>query len=81
MSNSARRAARDWRWGTPALLLLIPFLLWPIGNIAWRSVAPEGGPFGAAIAAMAHDPYTGQRLASSRTASTASRSAPMTRRR
>lgn len=61
---------RDWTrrrttlpWALPALLLLAPFLLWPLGAMVWRAVTPEGsfslGPLGDVVG----DGYYWERLA------------------
>ncbi|HJM74942.1 MAG TPA: iron ABC transporter permease [Dehalococcoidia bacterium] len=61
---SFAHGARDgWRWAIPALLLLAPFLLWPLGSMLWRGVAPEGVTSGRAIAEVAGDRFYWGRLA------------------
>jgi len=61
---SFARGARDgWRWAIPALLLLAPFLLWPLGSMLWRGVAPDGVISGRAIAEVAGDRFYWGRLA------------------
>ena len=52
-----------WRWALPALLLLLPFLLWPLGSMLWRGVAPAGTPSLEAIGAVAGDRFYWERLA------------------
>ena len=47
----------------PVLLLLVPFLLWPLAAIVWRSLAPDGGLSGSAIADVAGDRFYWERLA------------------
>ena len=38
------RAPGGWALALPVLLLLAPFLLWPLGAVLWRSFAPEHAP-------------------------------------
>ena len=51
-----------WRWGLPALLLVAPFLLWPLGSMLWRGITPEGALSGSALADVAGDRYYWGRL-------------------
>jgi thiamine transport system permease protein len=59
----ARGARSGWRWAIPALLLVVPFLLWPLGSMLWRGVAPEGVISGSAIAEVTGDRFYWGRLA------------------
>ena len=59
----ARAVGGGWRWAIPALLLLGPFLLWPLGSMLWRGIAPEGTLSFDAIAAVAGDRFYWERLA------------------
>jgi thiamine transport system permease protein len=56
------RTGAGWAWGLPALLLLAPFLLWPLGSMLWRGLAPDGAPSAAALGQVAADPYYWGRL-------------------
>lgn len=60
---SARGGGRAWPWALPVLLPLGPLLLWPLGAILWRGLAPGGAPDAAAIAAVLGDGYYRERLA------------------
>lgn len=51
-----------WGWTAPAALLLVPFLLWPLGAMLWRGVTPEGALSGAAIADVVGDRFYWERL-------------------
>ncbi|MFN8585148.1 MAG: iron ABC transporter permease [Dehalococcoidia bacterium] len=50
MNASWTRRRTTWPWAIPALALLGPFLLWPLGAMVWRAVTPDGsfslGPLG-----------------------------------
>src|SRR5688572_3381949 len=37
-----RTTAADWRWALPTLLVLLPFLAWPLFAVVWRAATPEG---------------------------------------
>ena len=59
----ARGLARGgWALGLPVLLLLAPFLLWPLGVVLWRSFAPEGDLSGTAFADVLGDRFYWERL-------------------
>lgn len=30
----------SWRWGVPALALLLPLLIWPLAITTWTAIAP-----------------------------------------
>jgi thiamine transport system permease protein len=51
-----------WRWGIPTLLLLAPFLLWPVGSILWRGFAVDGRVSLDVARAAAVNPYYWERL-------------------
>jgi thiamine transport system permease protein len=55
-------APRAWPWALPVLLLLAPLLLWPLGSILWRGLAPEGVIEGGAIAEVLGDRFYWERL-------------------
>lgn len=53
------------RWllpALPALAALSLLLLWPLGSIIWRGIAPEGTPSGAAFIDVLGDRFTWERL-------------------
>ena len=52
-----------WALALPVALLLVPFLVWPLGAVVWRSLAPEGDLTGAAIADVVGDRFYWERLA------------------
>ena len=52
-----------WRWALPALLLLVPFLFWPLGTMLWRGVTPEGALSTDAIIDVVGDRFYWERLA------------------
>ena len=62
MTGVAGGRGGGWRWGLPALLLLAPFLLWPLAAMLWRGVAPEGALSGQAIADVVGDRFYWERL-------------------
>ncbi|MDP6606792.1 MAG: iron ABC transporter permease [Dehalococcoidia bacterium] len=51
-----------WRWGFPALLLLTPFLLWPVAAMLWRGIAPQGSLSASVIVDVAGDRFYWGRL-------------------
>ena len=55
-------AGRAWPWALPVVALLGPLLLWPLGSILWRGLAPEGALDGAAIGDVLGDRYYWERL-------------------
>ena len=55
-------AGRAWPWALPVVVLLGPLLLWPLGSILWRGLAPEGALYGAAIGDVLGDRYYWERL-------------------
>ncbi|MBM3139545.1 MAG: iron ABC transporter permease [Chloroflexi bacterium] len=55
-------AGGGWRWGLPALLLLAPFLWWPLGAMLWRGIAPDGAPSSEALRAVLTDGFYWGRL-------------------
>ena len=55
-------AGRAWPWALPVVVLLGPLLLWPLGSILWRGLAPEGALDGAAIGDVLGDRYYWERL-------------------
>lgn len=55
-------AWRAWWWAAPVLLLLVPFLLWPLGAILWRGLAPDGALSGSAIGDVVTDRFYWERL-------------------
>ncbi|MEE8421586.1 MAG: iron ABC transporter permease [Dehalococcoidia bacterium] len=58
-----RGTGSGWRWGLPALLLLTPFLLWPVAAMLWRGIAPDGALSASAIIDVAGDRFYWGRLA------------------
>ena len=56
------RAPGGWALALPVLLLLAPFLLWPLGTVLWRSFAPEGDLSGTAFADVLGDRFYWERL-------------------
>ena len=56
------RAPGGWALALPVLLLLAPFLLWPLGAVLWRSFAPEGDLSGTAFADVLGDRFYWERL-------------------
>lgn len=70
---------RDWTrrrttlpWALPALLLLAPFLLWPLGAMVWRAVTPEGSFSLEPLGDVVGDGYYWERLAFTAAQATAS---------
>ena len=61
--RTAAARGSGWRWALPALLLLLPLLLWPLGSMLWRGIAPSGTPSLEAIEAVAGDRFYWERLA------------------
>jgi thiamine transport system permease protein len=55
-------ARPGWAWGIPVLLLLGPFLLWPLGAILWRGFAPDGSPSLTAVTDVLGDGFYWERL-------------------
>ena len=53
---------RAWPWALPVVVLLVPLLLWPLGTILWRGLAPEGVPDAEAIVDVLGDGYYWERL-------------------
>ena len=51
-----------WRWGLPALALVAPFLLWPLGAMLWRGLSPESALSASVIAEVAGDRFYWERL-------------------
>lgn len=51
-----------WRWVLLPLLLLGPFLLWPVAVILWRGVAPDGVFSMSVVESVASDRYYWERL-------------------
>jgi thiamine transport system permease protein len=51
-----------WGWAAPAALLLVPFLLWPLGAMLWRGLTPDGALSGDAIADVLGDRFYWERL-------------------
>lgn len=62
MSRPPRRGGAAWRWGIPALLLLLPAFLFPLGALVWRGIAPDGTPSSASILEVTRDPFLWDRL-------------------
>ena len=59
---SSGGAGQAWPWALPVIVLLGPLLLWPLGSILWRGLAPEGALDGAAIGDVLGDRYYWERL-------------------
>ena len=59
-----RRAPRPggWTLALPVLFLLVPFLLWPLGAVVWRSLVPEGALSSAALGDVLGDRFYWERL-------------------
>lgn len=62
MTGGRPAAGSGWRWALPALLFVAPFLLWPVGAILWRGLAPEGQVSLVTAEAIARDRYYWERL-------------------
>ena len=54
--------ALTWAWGLVPLLLIGPFLLWPLGSMLWRAFSAEGGPSFEAVRAVLGDRFYWGRL-------------------
>jgi thiamine transport system permease protein len=63
MSHAWTRPRSSWRWGIPALLLLGPFLLWPLGAMFWRAISPGGEVDLGPLREVLQDRYYWERLA------------------
>jgi thiamine transport system permease protein len=63
MRQTGGAGVGSWRWGIPALLLLLPFLAWPLGAIVARGVAPGGVPSLEAASRVLSDGFYWERLA------------------
>jgi thiamine transport system permease protein len=63
MSQAWTRPRSTWRWAIPALLLLAPFLLWPLGAMVWRAISPGGEVSFGPLREVISDRYYWERLA------------------
>ncbi len=61
--GSWTRPRSSWRWAIPALLLLGPFLLWPLGAMLWRAISPGGEVDLGPLREVLEDRYYWERLA------------------
>ncbi len=59
---AAQERSGSWRWAIPALLLVAPFALWPIGALAWRAASPGGALSASVVADMARSRFYWGRL-------------------
>ncbi len=64
LASGRRRFAvsSGWGWAAPAALLLVPFLLWPLGAMLWRGLTPEGALSGAVVVEVLSDRFYWERL-------------------
>ncbi|MFA7249533.1 MAG: ABC transporter permease subunit [Dehalococcoidia bacterium] len=62
MSNAGQTGSA-WRWGFPALLLLVPFLGWPLAALVAQGIAPDGTITGSAILDVAGSGEVQRRIA------------------
>lgn len=55
-------ASSGWGWAAPAALLLVPFLLWPLGAMLWRGLTPDGALSAEAFSSVLGDRFYWERL-------------------
>jgi thiamine transport system permease protein len=63
MNPAWTRPRSSWRWAIPALLLVGPFLLWPLGAMLWRAISPGGEVDLGPLRDVLEDRYYWERLA------------------
>jgi thiamine transport system permease protein len=51
-----------WTWGLVPLVLIGPFLLWPLGSMLWRAFSPEGALSLDAVGGVLGDRFYWERL-------------------
>ncbi|MGE0135408.1 MAG: ABC transporter permease [Dehalococcoidia bacterium] len=63
MNRVWTRRRTTWPWVLPALLLVGPFLAWPLGAMVWRAVTPDGAFALQPLGDVLGDRYYWERLA------------------
>lgn len=63
MNRAWTRRRTTWPWAIPALLLVAPFLAWPLGAMIWRAISPDGSLSMEPVRAVVEDGYYWKRLA------------------
>jgi thiamine transport system permease protein len=71
-SYRGRFASGGWALPLPVLLLLAPFLIWPLGAILWHSFMPEGELSSSVLGEVFRDRFYWERLFFTITQATAS---------
>ena len=56
-------SGHSWRWGLPVLLLLAPFLIWPLAAMLERSIVRDGALTASTLVAVLSDRFYLERLA------------------